>query len=144
MKKRVASPNLSLLRNQFDITQVPFSDRGSRLLVYQEPQHSRLFVKLAERLVGLEPGLEAYLRRPPFIRNLCLIDEAGQPLDLQVETNPHVLHFSTRLGDFGLVFQDKHTLAFGLPPHVTAGLRFHVSPQFCRETESGGTLTRTA
>jgi len=32
------------------------------------------------------------------------------------------------------------TLSFGLPPQVTAGLRFHVSPQFWEETESGGVL----
>jgi len=140
LKKQNVPLSLSLLRNQIDITRVPFSDRGSRLLVFQSTQHSSLMIKLAERLVGLEPGLEAYLRRPPFIRDLCLIDAEGQPLDFEVETNAHVLYFRTRLGDFGLVFQDKHTVAFGLPPNTTAGLHFHVSPQLWRETESGGAL----
>jgi len=128
-----------LLRNHIDITCVPFSDRGSRLLVYQAPHQSRLLVKLAERLTGLQPNdIEAYRRRPPFIRDLCLVDEEGEILDFEIDTYPHVLHFRTRLGDFGLVYQDDQTLAFGLPPQVTAGLRFHVSPQFWQEIEHGG------
>ena len=65
-------PFLELLRNQIDITRVPFSDRGSRLLVYQSPGQSRLYVKLAERIADLEPGIDAYMRRPPFIRDLVL------------------------------------------------------------------------
>lgn len=44
---------LKLLRNQIDITRVPFSDRGSRLLVNQYPEQSRLNIKLAERLTSL-------------------------------------------------------------------------------------------
>jgi putative isomerase len=75
------SPYLSLLRNHIDITHVPFSDRGSRLLVFQERGQSRLLVKLAERLTGLQPDIEAYLCRPPFIRDLCLVDEEGEPLN---------------------------------------------------------------
>jgi len=140
VKKMTTSPYLNLLRNQLDITRVPFSDRGSRLLVFKVSQKSRLFLKLAERLTAIQPDIEAYLRRPPFICDLCLLDEEGQPLEFELVTYPHVLYFQTRLGDFGLVFQDKRTLAFGLPAQVTAGLRFHVSPQFWEETECGGTF----
>ncbi len=132
------SPHLNLLRNRIDIERVPFSDRGSRLLVFRAPGRSRLFLKLAERLTELQPDIEAYLRRPPFINNVCLVDEQGEALDFEVATYPHALDFQTRLGDFGLVFQDKRTLAFGLPPQVTAGLRFHVSPQFWEQTDQGG------
>jgi putative isomerase len=133
-----ASPHLNLLRNQIDITRVPFSDRGSRLLVFQAPGRNRLMVKLAERLTGLQPDIDAYRHRPPFIRDLCLIDAAGNPLDFELVTYPHVLYLQTRLGDFALVFQDRRTLALGLPPQVTAGLRLHVSPQYWEETEQGG------
>ncbi|MGD2143353.1 MAG: trehalase family glycosidase [Anaerolineae bacterium] len=130
---------LDLLRNKIDITRVPFSDRGSRLLVYQVPGQSRLLIKLAERLTELQPGLDAYRDRPPFIHSLSLVNEWGEQLDFEeVETYPHALHFRTRLGDFCLVFQDERVLSVGLPPEVTAGLRFHVSPQFWEETESGG------
>nr|MBC8253601.1 hypothetical protein [Ardenticatenia bacterium] len=119
------SPYFSLLRNHIDISHVPFSDRGSRLLVFQAADKSRLLVKLAERLTEIQPDIEAYRHRPPFISDLCLLDEKWQALEFEVESYPHALVFRTRLGDFGLVFQDRHTLAFGLPPQVTAGLRLH-------------------
>ena len=134
------SAYLNLLRNRIDITRVPFSDRGSRLMVFQAPQESRLLIKLAERLTRLQPDMDAYRHRPPFIRDLCLVDKSGTALDFEIETHPHALRLSTRIGDFGLVFQDRYTLSFGLPPQVTAGLRFHVSPQFWEETENGGAL----
>jgi len=138
MEKIATSPYLNLLRNRIDITRVPFSDRGSRLLVFQIPDKSQLLLKLAERLTELQPDIDAYRHRPPFIRQLCLVDEEGQTVDFEVVTYPHALYFQARLGDFGLVFRDRHTLAFGLPPQVAAGLRFHVLPQFWEETERGG------
>ncbi|MBU0496223.1 MAG: hypothetical protein KKA73_11290 [Chloroflexi bacterium] len=134
----VSSPHLDLLRNHIDIARVPFSDRGSRLLVWQQPGPSRLLVKLAERLTGLQPDIDAYRQRPPFIRDLVLVDEAGEPLDFKVETWPHRLCLRTRLGDVHLAFQDRRTLSFGLPSQMSAGLRFHVAPQFWEETACGG------
>jgi glycogen debranching enzyme len=132
------SPHLNLLKNHIDITRVPFSDRGSRLLVFQASGQSCLLVKLAERLTELQPNIDAYRLRPPFIRDVCLVNEDGKPLDFEVVTWPHLLYFDTQLGEFGLTFQDRRTLAFGLPPQSTTGLRFHVSPQFWEETERGG------
>jgi len=132
------SLHLNLLRNHIDITRVPFSDRGSRLMVFRTPHRSCLVVRLAERLTKLQADIDAYRERPPFVREVCLVDEGGELLDFEVVTYPHVVYLRTRLGDFGLVFQDKRTLAFGVPPQVTAGLRFHVAPQFWEETGSGG------
>ncbi len=133
-----SSPSLNLLRNKIDITRVPFSDRGSRLLVYKEKDHTRLFIKLAERLTELEPGLDTYLRRPPFIRDLYFTDEKGNNLDFEVTSYPHILYFTTRMGEIGLVFQDRTTISIGLPQQKTIGIRFHVTPQFWKETEQGG------
>jgi putative isomerase len=132
------TPQLNLLKNHIDITRVPFSDRGSRLLVFQSPGQDRLLLKLAERLTQLQPDIDAYRHRPPFIRDFYLIDENGEPLEFEVVTYPHALFFETKLGEFGLVFQDSRTLALGVPPRRTAGMRFHVSPQFWQETERGG------
>jgi len=137
VKEQTKSPYLNLLKDRIDIKRVPFSDRGSRLMVFQTSQ-SRLVIKLAERMTWLHPGLDTYQRRPPFIRNLCLVDESGAMIDFEVETYPHMVHLHTRLGSFRLVFQDSQTLAFGLPPQVTAGLRFHVSPQFWQVNGQGG------
>jgi hypothetical protein len=57
--KPITSPYLNLLRNHIDITHVPFSDRGSRILLFQEVDQSRLLVKLAERLTTVQPDIEA-------------------------------------------------------------------------------------
>src|SRR5512143_998528 len=133
-------PFLELLRNHIDITRVPFSDRGSRLLVYQSPAQSALYIKLAERIADLEPGIDAYMRRPAFIRDLVFVDENGEVLDFEITSSPDVVRFRTRIGEFGMVFQEPRILAFGLPPRVTAGIRFNVLPEFRLQTESGGEL----
>jgi putative isomerase len=138
MPKDLIRPNLKLLRNKIDYTKVPFSDRGSRLLVFLNPFQSKYYVKLAERLTGIDPGIETYLRRPPFIHNLSLVDETGEMLDFEVISYPHIIYMSTRLGDFGLLFRDIHTLAFGVPPGITAGIKFHVTPQIWKNYENGG------
>jgi glycogen debranching enzyme len=95
-------------------------------------------VKLAERLNYIQPGLDVYRKRSPFIRDLCLTDEKGQALEFEVVSYPHLLRFHTRQGDFGLAFQDSCTLAIGLPSQSTTGLSFHVSPQYWEETAQGG------
>jgi putative isomerase len=138
MKETIHSPSLNLLRNQIDFTRVPFSDRGSRILVFLQPEQHQLYVRLAERLTSIEANIEAYLHRPPFIRDLCLIDEQGQKLEYEVVSFPHIIYFKTRLGDFGLVFHNRHTLVIGPPPNVTAGVKFHVAPQFWKSTPEGG------
>ena len=140
MEPYTQSAYLSLLRNAINLTQVPFSDRGARLLIYQYPQKSQLYVKLAERISGLEPGLEDYLQRPPFIDYLELTDAEGNSLDFEVETTPYAIFLKTRLGEFGLVFQDLRTLLFHIPETCTAGLRFHVRPSYWKTNGAGGEL----
>ena len=130
---------LELLRDQIDITRVPFSERGSRLLVYQYADRSCLYVKLAERLIHVEPGIESYLHRPPFIDDLCFLDEQRNLLDFTTTTSPDLLTFHTRLGDIRFAFQDETTLAFGLPA-TTIGVRFRARTAHWRKTESGGEL----
>ena len=131
-------PSLELLRNHIDITKVPFSDRGSRLLIFKVVGAPRLNIKLAERLTSIQPDIEAYLSRPPFLSDLSFIDEQGRVLDFQVTTYPHVVCFMTKLGEFRLAFQDERTLSFGLPDGVISGISFHVSPQFWEQTVQGG------
>ena len=129
---------LNLLRNHIDITRVPFSDRGSRLLLWKSPEQFCFFIKLAERLTTIQPDIEAYLKRPPFISELCLIDEEGVPVHFETIIYPHIIHLHTRIGDFAIVYKDDKTLAIGLPRNVVAGLRFHVQPQFWETTDGGG------
>jgi putative isomerase len=136
----VASPYHELLKNRIDIARVPFSDRGSRLLVFQHPDRDRLYVKLAERLTALQPGLDTYRFRPAYIQDLCFIDEEGMELASHLTTYPHALIFETRLGAFTLAFHQGDTLAIGLPPGVAAGIRLRVSTQVWQQSEDGGRL----
>jgi putative isomerase len=131
---------LDLLENRIDVTRVPFSDRGSRLLVFKQAEHDRLYVKLAERLTAIQPGLDTYRFRPPYIQDLCFIDGEGMALSYRLTTWPHALVFQTRLGTFGLAFQQGDTLAIGLPAGQTAGIRFRVSTQMWQQSDDGGTL----
>lgn len=131
---------LNLLKNQIDITRVPFSDRGSRLLIFQHINRPFLYVKLAERLIHVEPGIESYLRRRPFMDELCLVDQDGQVLDYQLITSPEVLQFQTSLGIFRLAFQDSSTLVFGFPEHTTCGIRFRVNATHWHKTSNGGSV----
>jgi len=108
--------------------------------VYQHTDKPALYVKLAERLISVEPGIESYLHRPPFIDNLCFVDEQGNMLDFKTRTSPEMLTFQNGLGDFHLVFQDLNTLIFGIPDHTTAGIRFRIRPTHWHNTDSGGEL----
>jgi putative isomerase len=135
-----AFPYLELLENKIDITRVPFSDRGSRLLVFKQPDQELLYIKLAERLTSIQPGLDTYRFRPAYIQDLCFIDETGMPLTYHLTTYPHALFFQTRLGMFSLAFHQKDTIAIGLPPNTRCGIRFRVSTQMWQKSEDGGSL----
>jgi glycogen debranching enzyme len=138
MIEQSTSPYLNLLKNKIDIIQVPFSDRGSRLLVYKYEDQDCLYVKLAERLSFLDSSLEAYLDRPPFIADFCFVDQERNPLSFDVISFPHALEFHTVIGDFGLVFQDERTISLGIPTGKIAGIRFHISPQYWVKSMQGG------
>ena len=64
-----ASFFLELLKNRIDVTRVPFSDRGSRLLVFKDAGADHLYIKLAERLTAIQPGLDTYRFRPAYIQD---------------------------------------------------------------------------
>jgi len=132
--------HLARLQDCIDITRVPFSDRGSRLLVFKYPTKDHLYIKLAERLTAIQPGLDTYRFRPPYIQDLCFVDGEGMPLTYHLTTYPHVLLFQTRLGTFSLAFYRNDTLAMGLPPNVPAGLHFRVSTQMWQQSNDGGSL----
>jgi putative isomerase len=133
------SPFLQLLANRLELKQVPFSDRGSRILVYRDKRYDNaLYVKLAERLTALQPGLSTYRRRPPFISRLQFVDGDGNPVDFDLSSYPHALSFQTGLGEFMLTFQQSDTLAIGIPTGVACGVRFTVMPEIARPDFAGG------
>lgn len=65
MLTEVSSPYLALLKNRINLRQIPFSERGSRLMVFRSENH--FLVRLAERWFKLDQQLSSYRQRPPLI-----------------------------------------------------------------------------
>src|SRR6476620_4100031 len=102
MSVKVNSQYLDLLKNRINLREIPFSDRGSRLLIFQSNQH--LTVRLAERWFKREGQLSAYRKRPPLIDQWVFIDGEGSPLNLSLTTYPDRIYFETSIGTFTLAF----------------------------------------
>jgi hypothetical protein len=140
MPSDLQSPYLTLLKNRIDLHHVPFSDRGSRLMVFRDNQH--FSVRLAERWFKREGQLAAYRDRPPLIDAWQFTDADGQPLPISVTTFPHRVDVQTPLGDFSLAFIDNETLLVALPP-VACGLTFRANLDRCQPDRRGGVLRLT-
>jgi glycogen debranching enzyme len=127
------SESLERLRDKIDIRREPFSERGSRLLVYRQPKSETLTVKLAERLTSIQPGLETHRARPAYMENFTFLDGSGKALAGQYTTYPHALFFETLIGVFTLCFYDDDTLALGLPPGARCGVRLLANTHLAAE-----------
>jgi putative isomerase len=113
------------MENRIRPESVPFSDRGSRLLVYAARNAlSTLFVRLTERLTTLTPGPSSYRNRPPCVHNLRLVNSEGRALPFEMITYPQAALFQPVIGEFALMFQDHRTLRFGLPARMPCGISF--------------------
>ena len=134
------SPYLSLLKNRIDLHHVPFSDRGSRLMVFRINNH--LQVRLAERWFKKAGQLAAYRDRPPLVDEWAFTGADGQPLPVQVTTYPHRLDCQTPAGDFSLAFLDSETIILSLPPGA-CGLSFRANLDRCQTDRRGGVLRLT-
>jgi len=122
-----SSPYIKLLRNRIDIAQTPLSAPGSRLLLYRNPKQDSLYLKFAERLMEMVPGLEAHRNHPPFLQNFVLINDRGDPLSFNLVSYPHALFLETSLGIFRITIHEPDSLVIGLPPAIRAGVCFKVS-----------------
>ncbi len=131
-------PLLSLLQNRVDLKQVPFTERGSRLLLMQNPDGG-MIVRLAERWVKVDPRTTGYLERPPIVEHMYLTDGEGELLKFDLESYPHRLNFFTRIGTFSMIFDDNETLLLTLP-EVSCGLAFQVRVNEGSTDRRGGVL----
>jgi putative isomerase len=136
----VQSPFLDLLRDRIDLKQIPFSDRGSRLMVFAADNH--LLVRLAERWAKINPPLSGYLERPPLLSEWQFTDGEGHPLPMIQTTYPHRLDCQTSTGTFTLVFVDTETLLVTLPPGQ-CGLSFRATFDQAHIDRRGGVLRLT-
>jgi Mannosylglycerate hydrolase MGH1-like glycoside hydrolase domain len=117
------SPYLQQLRNRIGLQQVPFSDRGSRLLVFRD--QSRLRIALAERWIQSEAAVGPHPEERPIVDDFTITDEHGTPVNLSVTAFPHALCIETALGSFALAFMDEETLYLQLP-EARFGISFRV------------------
>ena len=89
-----SSPILERLKNRINLRQIPFSERGSRLLVFHEYNHFN--IRLAERWIKTSGKLAAKL----FVQGAAL-EAIGRP------ARPEVLEELARVSR-GKVFDAKH------------------------------------
>ena len=134
------SPYLTLLKNRINLKEIPFSERGSRLMLFCN-SHT-LHVRLAERWFKVDQQLSGYRRRPPIVDEWAFLDEQGTPLELNIVSYPHRIDCHTRLGTFTIVFADTETLLITLPSGV-CGLTFSARLDQAQPDRRGGTLRLT-
>lgn len=136
----INSPYINLLKNRINLRQIPFSERGSRLMVFQSDQH--LTVRLAERWFKREGQLSAYRQRLPLIDQWVFTDGEGNPLELDLTTYPHRIDCATRIGTFTLTFVDTETLLLALPS-AQCGIKFNANLDKSQIDRRGGLLRLT-
>ncbi len=133
-----ARPNaLDELRDHIDVARVPFTERGSRVLVLREEGQTGLSIRLAERWAHLEKTLGNYQRRRAEVDGLQPLDGEGRPLSFGLTTWPHQLRLTPEIGGFDLAFLDSDTLLVQLPAG-RAGLRFTVAAEKVATDWRGG------
>lgn len=136
----INSPYLTLLKDRIDLRQIPFSDRGSRLLVFRSNHH--LAVRLAERWFKREGQLAAYRNRPPLIDEWRFTDSESRPLKMKLTTYPHRVDCETDVGTFTLTYVDTETLLVVLPS-CACGMTFIANLDKSQTDRRGGVLRLT-
>ncbi len=136
----IDSPYFDLLKDRINLREVPFTERGSRLLVFRADDH--LLFRLAERWYKREGQLSAYRRRPPILDEWIFTDGEGQKLELTVTTYPHCVEIHTTAGTFTLLFEDTESILFLLPPG-RCGISFLANLDNSQADRRGGVLRLT-
>jgi putative isomerase len=137
MTSAAPSIYLEMLKNRIDLIDIPFSERGSRLMVFRSGDS--LSIRLAERWYKLSRQLTAYRERPALIDEWKFFDGEGNQLDLDITTYPHMVESRTRAGIFSLAFIDPETLLVSLPAGKI-GMSFQVRMEKARIDRRGGVL----
>ncbi len=131
------SPFLELLRDRVDLVRLPFTERGSRLLVFHTP--AGFAVRLAERWFKVHGTLSGYRARPALVDQWRFTDGRGRPIEGELITWPHRVDLRTRIGVFRLVFLDGESLLVALPPG-SGGVTFLARTHEAGADRRGGTL----
>jgi hypothetical protein len=135
----LSSP-LKDLRNRIDLEHIPFTERGSRLLVMKNEKG--LMIRLAERWYKLTRSISAYRQRPPIVEEWVFTDSNGNALESRLDSQPDRVIFQTTIGNFTLAFTDQETLFLGLP-ETACGVRFKTNMDLGQTDRRGGVLRVT-
>lgn len=131
---------LDELRNRIDLEHIPFTERGSRILLMKNERG--LLVRLAERWYKLSRSISAYRQRPPIIEEFVFTDAQSNPLTYEIDSRPDRVLFQTSIGTFTIAFADAETLFIGLP-ESSCGLRFLAHMDLGQTDRRGGILRVT-
>lgn len=130
---------LELLKDRINLSAVPMSERGSRLMLFRTGDH--FAVRLAERWFKLDNQLSSYRRRRPIISEWTLSDETLAVQPMEQETWPHKVRVRTPQGAWTLLFVDTETLLLTLPAG-RVGVSFVTSQDSAALDRRGGVLRR--
>ncbi|MBZ0290723.1 MAG: hypothetical protein K8I30_24065, partial [Anaerolineae bacterium] len=125
------------LHNRIDLTHIPYTERGSRLLVFRKADE--LYIRLAERWTKREKEFGHYRQRLPIVNHFAFLNESGSPLPFQLDSYPYVVRFQADAGTFALTFLDPETLLLRLPAG-RYGLGFSVQANQADTDRRGGIL----
>ncbi|HXT38338.1 MAG TPA: glycogen debranching protein [Chloroflexota bacterium] len=130
----VDSPFLALLRDRITLDRIPFTDRGSRMLLYRRDSHT-LWLGLAE--YETDPAAR------PVIAAWQFIDQAGSPLACRWTTDPSQVIGEADGRSYALTFADPETLLVSLPPGRTS-MTLRLAMAEGTADARGGVLSRSA
>jgi len=132
---------LGLLRDKISLTVVPFTERGSRIMVFANADGSALYIKLAERWVRREREMGHYRVRHPIVSDLRWCDDNGASLPLRWTTYPDRVEIFTASGTHALCFQDSETLYLALAPgRIHLSMLVHAVAELTRSDRRGGEI----
>ena len=131
------SPYLELLKNSINLRDVPFTERGSRLLIFRDNDH--FSICLAERWFKRDRQLSAYRERPPIIDDWTFTNSDGQALGFSIITRPDRIEVITAIGSFVIAFLDQEVILISLP-EGELGIRFHANMDIAQPDRRGGIL----
>ncbi len=132
----IDSPYLWMLKNQIDIRRIPFSARGSRILVYQ--MEKGLEIRLAEKWKNDNFGLQSQ-KKGVVVEQFVFTDAEGKRLDYQLDTYPHRIDCRTEIGVFSITFISPESLLLSIPESA-CGIQCVFNMDQAQTDKRGGVL----
>lgn len=125
------------LHNRIDLINIPYTDRGSRLLVFRH--RDTLSIRLAERWVKWESEVGHYRQRPPIVDQFSFVGADGNLLHFESDSYPHLLTLATAAGNFEWTLIDPETILVRLPAGCY-GFQFKIMAERGQIDRRGGML----